>query len=86
MSSVATALFTFGVAHKKEGDPGDRYTYSTSIGDKNVSNSYPWGPANPATESRTYAIRADLDPGGPSGIGLLFIRLNELISRTNLVL
>ncbi|XP_078310911.1 uncharacterized protein LOC111132593 isoform X2 [Crassostrea virginica] len=51
------------IAHKKEGGPGDRYTYSTSIGDQNVGNSYPWGSATPATEPRTYAIRADLDPG-----------------------
>lgn len=72
------------IAHKKEGGPGDRYRYSTNIGDKNVGNNYTWGSA--ISESRTYAIRADLDPGGPSGIGLLFIRLNELISRTNLVL
>ena len=73
------------IAHKKEGGPGDRYRYSNSIGDKNVGNSYTWGLVTPAGESRTYAIRADLDPGGPSGIGLLLIRLNDLISRTLLL-
>ena len=73
------------IAHKKEGGPGDRYRYSTNIGDKNVGNSYTWGSAISASESRTYAIRADLDPGGPSGIGLLLIKLNDLISRTLLL-
>lgn len=74
------------IAHKKEGGPGDRYRYSTSIGDQNVGNSYPWGSATPATEPRTYAIRADLDPGEPSGISLLLTRvLNNLISRTLLL-
>ncbi|XP_052706933.1 protocadherin Fat 4-like [Crassostrea angulata] len=51
------------ISHKQEGGGNDRYTYSTIIGAKNVGDSFDWSAATPATESRTYAIRADLGPG-----------------------
>lgn len=51
------------ISHKEEGGGNDRYTYSTTIGAKNVGDSFDWSAATPAAESRTYAIRADLGPG-----------------------
>lgn len=51
------------ISHKQEGGANNLYTYSTTIGAQTVGSSFSWDTATPATESRTYAIRADLGPG-----------------------
>lgn len=51
------------ISHKQEGGANHGYTYSITIGAKNVGDSFDWSTASPATESRTYAVRANLGPG-----------------------
>lgn len=51
------------VSYKREGDSTDGWKSSTSLGSSTAGDTFDWGSATSFTESREYAINAQLDPG-----------------------